>query len=42
MGTGVREIHLSKHMNMPIGTDALVALSEMSREDGRSMVMLVS
>ena len=42
MGTGVREIHLSKHMNMPIGTYALVALSEMSREDGRSMVMLVS
>ena len=41
MGTGVREIHLSKHMNMPIATDALVALSEMSRGDGRNIVMLV-
>ncbi|RYO83712.1 hypothetical protein DL766_008635 [Monosporascus sp. MC13-8B] len=40
MGTGVREIHLSKNMNMPIATDGLIALSEVGRDDGRDMVML--
>ncbi|KAK7985144.1 actin depolymerizing protein [Apiospora saccharicola] len=39
-GTGQREIHLSKNMNMPVATDALVALSEMGREQGRGIVML--
>lgn len=38
-GTGHREIHLSKNMNMPVATDALVALSEMGRD--RGIVMLV-
>lgn len=40
-GTGQREIHLSKNMNMPVATDALVALSDMGREQGRGIVMLV-
>ncbi|RYP52136.1 hypothetical protein DL768_002686 [Monosporascus sp. mg162] len=40
MGTGVREIHLSKNMNMPIATDALIALSEVGRDDGRNFVMM--
>lgn len=40
-GTGVREIHLSKNMKMPLATDALVALSEMGRGEGRGLVMLV-
>ncbi|OTB17777.1 hypothetical protein K445DRAFT_9633 [Daldinia sp. EC12] len=39
-GTGVREIHLSKTMNMPVATDALVALSALGREEGSSIVML--
>ncbi|KAK6859979.1 PTK9 tyrosine kinase 9 [Apiospora arundinis] len=39
-GTGQREIHLSKNMNMPVATDALVALSEMGREQGKGLVML--
>lgn len=41
-GTGVREIHLSKTMNMPIATDALVSLSALAREEGSGLVMLVS
>lgn len=41
-GTGIREIHLSKTMNMPIATDALVSLSELSRGEGRGIVILVS
>lgn len=41
-GTGVREIHLSKTMNMPVATDALVALSALGREEGTGLVMLVS
>ncbi|KAI0138584.1 actin depolymerizing protein [Hypoxylon sp. NC0597] len=39
-GTGVREIHLSKTMNMPVATDALVALSALGREEGSGIVML--
>ncbi|KAI5855097.1 actin depolymerizing protein [Durotheca rogersii] len=39
-GTAVREIHLSKTMNMPVATDALVALSELGRGDGSGLVML--
>ncbi|OTB01363.1 hypothetical protein M426DRAFT_323510 [Hypoxylon sp. CI-4A] len=39
-GTGVREIHLSKTMNMPVATDALVALSALGREEGSGLVFL--
>ncbi|KAI0377149.1 actin depolymerizing protein [Hypomontagnella monticulosa] len=39
-GTGVREIHLSKTMNMPVATDALVALSALGHGEGGSLVML--
>ncbi|KAI0976094.1 hypothetical protein F4678DRAFT_213802 [Xylaria arbuscula] len=39
-GTRVREIHLSSTMNMPVKTDALVALAELGRGDGRSLVIL--
>ncbi|KAI1098202.1 actin depolymerizing protein [Jackrogersella minutella] len=39
-GTGIREIHLSKTMNMPVATDALVALSALGREEGSGLVML--
>ncbi|KAI0526401.1 hypothetical protein F5B22DRAFT_156583 [Xylaria bambusicola] len=39
-GTGVREIHLSSTMNMPVKADALAALSELGRGDGRALVML--
>lgn len=40
MGTGVREIHLSKNMNMPIAADALAALTEMGKGEGSGLVML--
>ncbi|KAI1344183.1 actin depolymerizing protein [Xylariaceae sp. FL0016] len=39
-GTGVRQIHLSQHMKMPIAQDALAALQEMGRGEGRGLVML--
>ncbi|KAF2969558.1 hypothetical protein GQX73_g4017 [Xylaria multiplex] len=39
-GTGVREIHLSSTMNMPVKNDALNALSELGRGGGRALVML--
>ncbi|KAI0460551.1 hypothetical protein F5B21DRAFT_13236 [Xylaria acuta] len=39
-GTGVREIHLSSTMNMPVGNDALSALTELGRGGGRVLVML--
>ncbi|KAI1828164.1 actin depolymerizing protein [Xylaria intraflava] len=39
-GTGVREIHLSSTMTMPINGDALYALGDLSRDDGRALVML--
>lgn len=41
-GTAVREIHLSKTMNMPTATDALVSLSALGRGEGSGFVMLVS
>lgn len=34
-GTGVREIHLSTTMNMPVKNDALSALTELGRGGGR-------
>ncbi|KAI2642736.1 actin depolymerizing protein [Xylaria nigripes] len=39
-GTGVREIHLSSTMNMPIEGNALDALTDLSQTDGRTLVML--
>ncbi|KAI0129106.1 hypothetical protein BJ170DRAFT_360203 [Xylariales sp. AK1849] len=39
-GTGVREIHLSKTMNMPISADALATLSGLARGEGGGLVML--
>ncbi|KAK6087984.1 actin monomer binding protein [Seiridium cupressi] len=39
-GTGVREIHLSKNMNMPVDADAVAALSEMARGEGSGIVTL--
>jgi hypothetical protein len=41
MGTGTREIHLSKHMATPVAEPALEALKELAAGDGRSLVMLV-
>lgn len=41
-GTGVREIHMSSTMNMPVKEDALKALSDLGRGGGRVLVMLVS
>lgn len=40
-GTGIREIHLSKNMNMPVAADALDALQALSRDGRKSLVMLV-
>ncbi|KAI1172156.1 hypothetical protein F4777DRAFT_582186 [Nemania sp. FL0916] len=39
-GTGVREIHLSSTMNMPVRDDALQALSDLGSGGGRALVML--
>ncbi|KAI1160992.1 hypothetical protein F5B18DRAFT_467117 [Nemania serpens] len=39
-GTGVREIHLSSTMNMPVKDDALKALTDLGRGGGRVLVML--
>ncbi|KAI0181142.1 actin depolymerizing protein [Hypoxylon sp. FL1284] len=39
-GTGVRQIHLSKTMDMPIAADALASLSALGREEGSGLVML--
>jgi len=41
-GTGVREIHLSKNMNMPISQEALGKLSELGQGQGAGIVMMVS
>jgi len=41
-GTGQREIHLSKNLNMPVEEDALAAIKEMGENGSRSVVMLVS
>lgn len=40
-GTGNREIHLSKNLNMPVQEDALAAIKEIAQDNGRSVVMLV-
>ncbi|KAI1367763.1 hypothetical protein F5Y08DRAFT_348562 [Xylaria arbuscula] len=39
-GTGTRNIHMSSTMSMPVKDDALAALSELGRGDGRVLVML--
>ncbi|KAI0405647.1 hypothetical protein F4802DRAFT_596916 [Xylaria palmicola] len=39
-GTAVREMYLSSTMSMPVKEDALAALSELGRGDGRLLVML--
>lgn len=41
-GTGGRDIHLSSTMGMPVNRDAFDALSELGRDEGRGLVMLVS
>ena len=41
-GTGVREIHLSKSLNMPVTEDAIAAMKEVGQEGRRVVVMLVS
>lgn len=41
-GTGVREIHLSKSLSMPVASDALLAMGELSSNGfGRGLIMLV-
>ncbi|KAL2213143.1 actin depolymerizing protein [Sarocladium strictum] len=39
-GTGQREIHLSKSLKMPVGEDALAAMTEVGQDGGRTVVML--
>lgn len=41
-GTGTREIHLSKNLNMPVDTNAIEAMKEIGQEGGRVVTMLVS
>lgn len=41
-GTGVREIHLSKSMAMPVTEEAIAAMKEVGQEGGRVVTMLVS
>lgn len=41
LGSGKKEIHLSKHFAMPVKQDALDAISELNN-GGRTVVMLVS
>ena len=41
-GTGTREIHLSKTLNMPVQADAIEAMKDLSQERGRIVTMLVS
>lgn len=41
-GTGTREIHLSKSLKMPVGEDALAAMTEVGQDGGRTVAMLVS
>lgn len=41
-GTGTREIHLSKNLNMPVQEDAIAAMREIGEEGGRVVTMLVS
>ncbi|CAG9943996.1 unnamed protein product [Clonostachys rosea f. rosea IK726] len=39
-GTGTREIHLSKNLNMPVAEDAIAAMKEVGTEGGRVVTML--
>lgn len=41
-GTGTREIHLSKNLNMPVPEDAIAAIKEVGQDGGRVVTMLVS
>ena len=41
-GTGTREIHLSKNLNMPVGEDAITAMKQVGEDGGRVVTMLVS
>jgi hypothetical protein len=41
-GTGVREIHLSKTLAMPVTEDALAALRQLNEGGEKTLVMLVS
>jgi twinfilin len=40
-GTGTREIHLSKNLNMPVSEDALAAIKAVGEDGGRTVTMLV-
>lgn len=40
-GTGVREIHLSKSLTMPVADDAIAALKDLGPDGGRTVTMLV-
>lgn len=42
MGSGKKEIHLSKSFAMPVQEDALAAIGELGQGGGRVVVMLVS
>ncbi|KAL2753854.1 hypothetical protein ACRALDRAFT_2043000 [Sodiomyces alcalophilus JCM 7366] len=39
-GTGVREIHLSKSLSMPLAEDVIAAMKEAAQEGGRVLTML--
>lgn len=41
LGTGTREIHLSKSLNMPVKEDAIAAMKDVGQPGGRSVTMLV-
>jgi twinfilin len=41
-GTGVREIHLSKSLAMPVTEEAIAAMKEVGEDGGRALAMLVS
>jgi len=40
-GTGVKEIHLSNHMKMPLAEDAIAAMKELAEGSGRNLTALV-
>lgn len=41
-GTGIREIHLSQSLKMPVGQDAIAAMKDVGQEGGHVLAMLVS
>ena len=41
VGTGTREIHLSRNLNMPVEEAAIAAMREVGEEGGRVVAMLV-